>query len=226
MKTVMWFEHLRTWCLAGVLLTLAVGPANAEDVREITWADLVPASTFEDPFEALTSDQLYRLDTIYRTREMIRSDAVDLTDEMMERTEKLEWELNQQEIDVDELLGKVEEIAEQLRLNSFAVVEELDGANIRMPGYVLPLEFDGNKVTEFFLVPYVGACMHAPVPPPNQMVHVSFTPGLETGGLYDPVWISGIMSTEAKTSAFGFSDGDLDLPTSYTMDANEVTSYE
>jgi hypothetical protein len=145
---------------------------------------------------------------------------------MMEWAEKFEQELNQQGIDVDELLGMLEEIAEQRRRMSFAVVEELDGANIRMPGYVLPLEFDGHKVTEFFLVPYVGACMHAPVPPPNQMVHVSVTPGVETGGLYDPVWISGIMSTEAKTSAFGFADGELDLSTSYTMDANEVTPYE
>lgn len=223
---MIWVKHLRTSCLAGVLLALAVGSANAEDVREITWADLVPAYTFEDPFEGLTSDQLYRLDTIYRTREMIRSDAVDLTDEMIERAEKLERELNQQEIDVDELLVRVEEIAEQLRRISFAVVEELDGVNIRMPGYVLPLEFDGNKVTEFFLVPYVGACMHAPVPPPNQMVHVSFALGVDTGGLYDPVWISGTMSTEAKTSAFRFSDGDLDLSTNYTMVANEVAPYE
>jgi hypothetical protein len=225
MKTVVWVEHLRTWCLAGVLLALALGPANAEDMREITWADLVPASTFEDPFEALTSDQLYRLDTIYRTR-VSGPLSPRVTDEMMEWAEKFEQELNQQGIDVDELLGMLEEIAEQRRRMSFAVVEELDGANIRMPGYVLPLEFDGHKVTEFFLVPYVGACMHAPVPPPNQMVHVSVTPGVETGGLYDPVWISGIMSTKAKTSAFGFADGELDLSTSYTMDANEVTPYE
>ncbi len=225
MKTVVWVEHLRTWCLAGVLLALALGPANAEDMREITWEDLVPASTFEDPFEALTSDQLYRLDTIYRTR-VSGPLSPRVTDEMMEWAEKFEQELNQQGIDVDELLGMLEEIAEQRRRMSFAVVEELDGANIRMPGYVLPLEFDGHKVTEFFLVPYVGACMHAPVPPPNQMVHVSVTPGVETGGLYDPVWISGIMSTEAKTSAFGFADGELDLSTSYTMDANEVTPYE
>jgi hypothetical protein len=202
-----------------------LGPANAEDMREITWADLVPASTFEDPFEALTSDQLYRLDAIYRTR-VSGPLSPRVTDEMMEWAEKFEQELNQQGIDVDELLGMLEEIAEQRRRMSFAVVEELDGANIRMPGYVLPLEFDGHKVTEFFLVPYVGACMHAPVPPPNQMVHVSVTPGVETGGLYDPVWISGIMSTKAKTSAFGFADGELDLSTSYTMDANEVTPYE
>ena len=57
---------------------------------------------------------------------------------------------------------------EPWRFHEYGTVEELDGANIRMPGYVLPLEFDGHKVTEFFLVPYVGACMHAPVPPPKQ----------------------------------------------------------
>lgn len=248
MKTVVWVEHLRTWCLAGALLALfpidsmgrfpmkvldspqsnsksayTVGSANTEGTREIAWEDLVPASTFEDLSESLTSDQLDHLDIISRTRELLQSEAVSVTDEMMGRAEKLEQDLNQQGMDVNRLLGILEE---QRRQMSFAVVEELDGANVRMPGYVLPLEYDGNKVTEFFLVPYVGACMHAPVPPPNQMVHVRLTQGVKTGGLYDPVWVSGIMSTEARTSGFGFSDGDLDLSAGYTIDAQEVTPYE
>ena len=44
--------------------------ANAEDTREVTWDDLVPAELdFEDPFEKLTEDQLYNLALVARYRE-------------------------------------------------------------------------------------------------------------------------------------------------------------
>ena len=54
----------------------------------------------------------------------------------------------------------------------------LDGKTIRIPGYVLPLEFSGSKVTEFLLVPWVGACIHTPPPEPNQIVYVKARQGL------------------------------------------------
>jgi hypothetical protein len=53
-----------------------------------------------------------------------------------------------------------------------AIVEDLNGRIVRMPGYLLPLDVIGAKVTEFLLVPYIGACIHVPPPPPNQIVYV------------------------------------------------------
>ena len=40
----------------------------------------------------------------------------------------------------------------------------LDGAYIKMPGYIIPLETSSGGVTSFVLVPYVGACIHTPPP--------------------------------------------------------------
>ena len=57
-------------------------------------------------------------------------------------------------------------------LVSAEVRPELDGTPVRLPGFVVPLEYDANQnVTEFFLVPYFGACIHMPPPPPNQIIH-------------------------------------------------------
>jgi hypothetical protein len=42
----------------------------------------------------------------------------------------------------------------------------------RVPGYMVPLEDNLEEVTEFLLVPYPGACIHVPPPPPNQIVRV------------------------------------------------------
>ncbi len=41
----------------------------------------------------------------------------------------------------------------------------LDGQKIKMPGYITPLEITSDGMTEFLLVPYLGACIHVPPPP-------------------------------------------------------------
>jgi hypothetical protein len=70
--------------------------------------------------------------------------------------------------------------------------EDLDGRVIRMAGFVTPLAFEGGRITEFLLVPFVGACIHVPPPPANQIVHVSDVKGYSpSGGLLYPVWVTG-----------------------------------
>ena len=84
----------------------------------------------------------------------------------------------------------------QQALVSTRVIPEMDGQAVRIPGFVVPLEFDDQQViTEFFLVPYFGACIHTPPPPPNQIIYVSAPRGLTLEFLSYPFWISGIIST-------------------------------
>ncbi len=53
------------------------------------------------------------------------------------------------------------------------VVKSLDGQQVKLPGYIVPLEVnEEGRTTEFLLVPYYGACIHVPPPPPNQIVHI------------------------------------------------------
>ena len=44
----------------------------------------------------------------------------------------------------------------------------LDGVRARIPGYVVPLESSAAGHLEFLLVPYFGACIHTPPPPPTR----------------------------------------------------------
>ena len=209
-----------------VLCLIYFCPAGAVDVREIGWQDLIPEQNFDDPVEALTEDQLINLGAIARIREFFEANPSSVTEEMLERTKEIEKELDQQGIDTDALLARRDEIAEKRRAQANSVVEELNGKSIRMPGYVLPVEFDGQKVTEFFLVPYVGACIHVPPPPPNQMVYVNSDVGIETKGLFDPVWVEGTISTTGKTNPWTAFDGVLDITAGYTMQADGVEPYE
>lgn len=84
----------------------------------------------------------------------------------------------------------------QQALVSTKVVPEMDGKAIRIPGFIVPFEFDDNqKVTQFFLVPFFGACIHVPPPPPNQVIHVTSPEGIKAKELYNPFWISGVVKT-------------------------------
>ena len=83
----------------------------------------------------------------------------------------------------------------QQALVSTNIIEEMNGLSVRIPGFVVPVEFDEESITEFFLVPYFGACIHSPPPPPNQIIYVHAPKGLKLDTLYDPFWVSGELST-------------------------------
>ena len=73
---------------------------------------------------------------------------------------------------------------------------ELDGRTCSIGGYVVPLDFDSTTVKEFLLVPFVGACIHVPPPPANQIIYVKADKGFEVGGDFDPVTVTGKIKTE------------------------------
>ncbi|MCH8502374.1 MAG: DUF3299 domain-containing protein [Aliidiomarina sp.] len=97
------------------------------------------------------------------------------------------------------------------------VVPELNGQHVKLPGYVVQLEGDDRRVTEFLLVPYFGACIHVPPPPPNQIVHVTFPEGVPYPVTYDAVWVTGTIKVEHK-------DSDLAL-VGYQLEATAVEPY-
>lgn len=80
---------------------------------------------------------------------------------------------------------------------SAKTVAELNGREIRLGGYPVPLESDARgRSTEFFLVPYPGACIHVPPPPPNQIVLVRYPNGIALEDIYAPLWVDGRLQIE------------------------------
>ena len=87
---------------------------------------------------------------------------------------------------------------------SASVVDTYEQQNIRIAGYMVPLESnDKGEITEFFLAPYVGACMHTPPPSPNQLIHVKYPKGAEIEGIWFPYEIEGILSLETFDNGMG-----------------------
>ncbi len=94
------------------------------------------------------------------------------------------------------------------------VVTELNGKHVSIGGYVVPLDFESTTVKEFLLVPFVGACIHVPPPPANQIIYVKADKGFEVAGQFDPVTVTGTIKTE--TAFTGLADAG------YSIDAESV----
>lgn len=77
---------------------------------------------------------------------------------------------------------------------------DLDGKTVRVPGFITPLEIEGENIVEFLLVPYLGACVHVPAPPSNQIIYVSKTSGIALEKLYEPFWITGKLKASPMTT--------------------------
>lgn len=107
----------------------------------------------------------------------------------------------------------------QQALISTNIRPEFNNRKVKIPGFIVPLEFsDEQNVTSFFLVPYFGACIHVPPPPPNQIIHGQFPKGLKLESLYDPFWLEGTLTTDITA---------LDLGTSaYSIAVDNILVYE
>ena len=104
-------------------------------------------------------------------------------------------------------------------LQSSRVIRAFNDQDIRLPGFIVPLESDENqRVTAFFIVPYFGACLHLPPPPPNQIVYVEYAKGVELPSLQDPFWFEGTIIIDQTENDLGSS--------AYTMKLDSVRPYE
>jgi hypothetical protein len=96
------------------------------------------------------------------------------------------------------------------------VERSMNGARIRIPGFIVPLDTQRGQIKEFLLVPYFGGCIHSPPPPANQIISVVSPKPLKMQTM-DAVWISGVLETARSDTSMGNSG--------YRMKAVAVTPY-
>jgi hypothetical protein len=205
------------------LLAVPAGTHSANEPREIMWKDLVPPVA--KTFPKLTKQQALQLSDIADVRERkARGDkvnAIELEDERA-ATRKLE----EAGLDVEALLALRKEYMDGSKQRAQSVNASLDGQTVRMPGYVLPLEFSGKEVTEFLLVPYVGACIHTPPPPANQIVHVKADKPVANVTVFSAVWVTGRLTAVSMKKSLNLVDGAADINVGYSLQANAVETYK
>ena len=191
-KTLLWagLLHLAT---AGHSVWAQNGALSADEksaFKTVEWADLIPPEVLE----ILLNPPSY-------IAEIEDGSAEDQITSQMKNT-----------------LAEEEEDAYRRALASTDVNPSMDGQKIRIPGFVVPLEFDEEQsVSQFFLVPYFGACLHMPPPPPNQIILVDAPEGVQMSALYEPFWLEGEVSTVV-------TENDM-AKSAYAMQLHQLSPY-
>ncbi len=112
----------------------------------------------------------------------------------------------------DEALKKMRQMWDNAPINPMVL-----GQNVRLPGFMVPLEDLPEGTKEFLLVPYFGACVHSPPPPANQIVHVVLDKPTKRFRLMDTLWATGTLSATKTDSHMGVA--------SYRLDAKLVAPF-
>ena len=96
-------------------------------------------------------------------------------------------------------------------------LQKINGAKIKIPGFLIPLEDTQNDVSEFLLVPSPMACIHVPAPPTNQIVLVKMASGRRAAMSYAPIWVYGRLKIAESQGPYG--------KVSYTMTGERTEPY-
>jgi hypothetical protein len=213
-KKLFTFHSLFSIVLLLLLTSLSV---SAKPATTIEWVDLIPP----EDLKILSNPPKSITDTPHNQNFPELSSEFPSEDELDTLSNSISGAIDDAVINNAEVTAvpSPEEQAYSAALLSTNVNAEFDQKNIRLPGFIVPVEYNDDQViTEFFLVPYFGACIHVPPPPPNQIIYVKYPKGLELSALYDPFWIEGTMKTQLVQNDIALS--------AYSIDASKIKPYE
>ncbi|MEZ5660309.1 MAG: DUF3299 domain-containing protein [Burkholderiaceae bacterium] len=67
--------------------------------------------------------------------------------------------------------------------------------------------------------------MHSPPPPANQMVFVRAEKSFKTAGLFEPVWVQGVIKADHGNHKLTLVDGSDDVEAGYSMADARIEAY-
>jgi hypothetical protein len=170
--------------------------ATADAPMALAWEDLMPEGE-EARLEALYAEFYESFEQRMMADQQSLMDAAGVDAETT---------------DISSLIEEGSDDDQMTQIGTFNAVAELNGKHVRIPGYVVPFDFSlDSSHSEFLLVPYFGACLHTPPPPPNQMLFIKADPKAKIGNINDPVWLEGTLSTGRFDSDLGNSAYELTL---------------
>lgn len=214
------------------LMAIMTPVIYAEDaILDVAWPDLKTKVEFDDPFEKLTEEQLMDLALYARVLRLEKQiDGVKkvkkVNEAMLAEKEQAKKKLIKQGVDIDALLARRDEITKLRTKRANAGVPALNGKLLRVSGFCLPLEYEGKKVKEFLLVPWVGACIHTPPPPPNQIVHVVANEAFAVKGMFSAVTVTGEMKVTSLSKSLYLVDGKADINLGYSMPKSLIENFK
>ena len=203
-------------------------PAFADTPKVLGWRDLVPKlEPLNNPLRKLEIKLRLDIENLALIRYWVKKTGqISKVETFFESGVELEHKFKSNNVDFEPLVTQYNAFLDEIERRNKTVDNKLDGQLVRIPGYALPLETSATAVTEFLLVPSIGACIHTPVPPANQMVFVKLNQSYQAKRLYDPVWITGRIKIEHNKRSINYSDGESGVESAYTLQGAKIEPYE
>lgn len=210
-----------------VVLLLCMGISHADNYNAVTWTDLEgKIEMYDDPFKKLTEDQLYNLSMFVRIKEMEQRSPKRVNEKMHKRMKAAESTLKKEGVDIDYLISQRERIKNLRKKAAYTANTDLNNTDISMGGFMLALNLEKGKTSEFLLVPTVGACIHTPPPPPNQIVYIRSKIPVEPKSQFEAVTVKGKMIIEDASNNLFLVDGSSDISSGYSLHADTVEKFQ
>lgn len=210
---------IASFCLVWGLATSALAQTP------LTWDDLQPSTnTLQNPYAHLAIEQTYDLSTLAGLKAWVERNSTSPDSLESQEIMRLEKKLADQGLDVTALLSQVDQAQAYWQQQSQSTNPEWMGETVQLSGYVLPLTRNqAEQVTEFLLVPYVGACIHVPPPPPNQIIYIQPEQALTVPGMFAPVEVEGQLRSQPATYDVFQVDGSRPVDVSYALTLQQLT---
>ena len=208
-------------------LFIFCSPAFAEKPKEIYWDNLIPNMGVPDnPVMGLSPNNQYDLRMLHNIRKLKEDGNITPADPQYKEGEELTQKLERKGLDVNLMVKAFDELLAEIKRRNMVPNKELNGQLVRIPGYALPLEYSETAVKEMLLVPNIGACIHTPPPPANQIVYVDMKQPYKAKKLYEPIWVTGRLKVVSTQKSVAYSDGGSEVESVYTLEAISVEPYE
>lgn len=210
-----------------IVLLFGLTLLNAEEYKQIGWSDLqgkIP--DYDDPFKKLTKDQLFYLSVYARVKEMQKISPKRVNEGMLKDAKNAEEILKKEGIDIVYLLSQRDAIKKLRTEAASSVNTDLNNSNISMSGFMLSLEFNQGKTNKFLLVPVVGACVHTPPPPINQIIYVETKTPIDAGTRFTAVTINGKIITQKMSNDLFLVDGTDKISSGYIVQTDNVSKFK
>jgi nickel/cobalt exporter len=190
-------------------------PAAAQQLA--SWASLAPSvETYDNPFAEMPYEQIEALRIIARADMAAETGQLDET--MAEAAADARRLVEDAGLDVEALFAQRELIIQRREEATLGVTTTHLDQTVVMDGYALPLRAEEGRVVEFLLVPWVGACIHTPPPPANQIVHVDYPQGFEAHSQFTPIRLEGRLRHRPAEHDLFLVDGTMPVAASYAME--------
>lgn len=221
---------LRGIALVLAVLSLGCDGAFSKDVTQLKWEMLVP------PMEPLaySPDQL-PYEQQLALRNMLywkRRPSGDVDEELARQREEAKKRVDAERenlaklgVDLDALYEQYVAWATEVERRGTLTEQKYDGERVAIAGYLLPLDFDPAGTTEFLLVPYFGACIHEPPPPPNQVIYLKSSAPYAPAALFEGVLVTGIMRVQSEKKELSFVDGSGEVASGYLLEGESIVPY-